>query len=178
MSRRKASKQREYTMSPLFPEDSLASLTVSPGNAEAKKMTATSGRKCAALLRNYGPAGYLVKMLLISFTWGSTTCLLTWKPAVTKHGRLYFRLVPSAPRTGETGCSLWPTPTSSDAVRAQMKIEWLAKHRRDSRKRGHGCSGIFEVAADEFGQLPSPALSEWIMGFPPNWTALELSVTP
>ncbi len=45
-------------------------------------------------------------------------------------------------------------------------------------KRGHGCSGIFEVVADEFGQLPNPALNEWIMGFPQNWTVLEPSEMP
>lgn len=39
-------------------------------------------------------------------------CWLTWKPKTTKHGRLYFQLAPSVPRTAATGFGLLPTPTT------------------------------------------------------------------
>ena len=73
-------------------------------------MTVTSGRKCSELLTNSGHLGCWVKTLLASSVWRSTTFYLTWKASATKRKRLLFRLVPSVPRTGETGCSSWPTP--------------------------------------------------------------------
>ena len=39
-------------------------------------------------------------------------CWLTWKPKITKRGRLYFQLAPSVPRTAATGFGLLPTPTT------------------------------------------------------------------
>ncbi len=64
--------------------DSLASLTVLPGSEEARKMTATSGRKCLGSSKNLDPLGLLVKTLLTSQTWSSTARYLTWKVRVTK----------------------------------------------------------------------------------------------
>ena len=43
------------------------------------------------------------------------TLFLTWKMRDTPQKRLYFQLVPSMPRTGETGSRLLPTPVASDA---------------------------------------------------------------
>jgi len=95
----------------LFPEGTLdlASLLVLPGSEKARKMTVTSGRKLLEYSRRSDPVGLLARMLLGTSVWGSTTCYLTWKAKVTKQSRLYFQLVPSTPRTDETGCSLWPT---------------------------------------------------------------------
>lgn len=99
----------------LFPEDSHASRSALPGSETARTMTVTSGRKCSELLRNCGPAGWLVKMLLESSIWRSKTCYLIWKPKATKAGRLLFRLVPSMPRTGETASPLWPTMRAKES---------------------------------------------------------------
>jgi hypothetical protein len=85
------------------------------------------------------PLGFLLKMLLVTSTWGSTRCLLTWKQTVTQGGRSLFRLVQSTPRTSASesgswlatatatanqtcpsmqkwkGCrEIWPTPTARD----------------------------------------------------------------
>lgn len=182
----KASEKQELEQLTLFPADFPVSHIVLPGSEKARQMTVTSGRRCAGLLMNSDPLGFLAKMLLESFIWGSTRFYLTWKTwgmnspeqSARRLSFLIFRLVQSMPSTSGTGYGFWPTPTSSDAFRAGMKPEWLVKHRQEGRKKGHGCSGIFEVAADEFGKLPSPVLNEWIMGFPPNWTALEPSETP
>ena len=107
--------EQAYEQLTLFREDSPASRSVLPGSEEARKMTVTSGLRCLELCRNSSRVGLLARMLLESSTWHSTRCFLTWKPCNTKQGRLYFRLVPSTPRTGETGCALWPTVCASEA---------------------------------------------------------------
>ena len=91
----------------LFPADSPASRFPQPGSEEARKMTVTSGLRCLELSRKSGPLGSLEKMLLGSSQWRSTRCYLTWKGRATKQGRLYFRLVPSMPRTGEIERASW-----------------------------------------------------------------------
>ena len=98
----------------LFPADSPVSPFPLPGSDEAVRTTAISGRKCSELLKNCGPIGSLVKMLLESSIWRSTRCFLTWKASVTPHRRLLFRLVPSTPRTGATDAPFWPTVQARD----------------------------------------------------------------
>jgi len=145
-----------------------ASLLVLPGSEEAKKMTATSGRKCSVLLRNCGPAGFLVKMLLESSVWHSTICYLTWKVSATKRGRLLFRLVPSAPHTGGTGCGLWPTPRGGEkgvglcggTGHWQMLLKALPPEE------------VKAVAAGNGGRL-NPDWVECLMGFPIGYTDVE-----
>lgn len=104
----------------LFPADSPASPFLSPGSAEARRTTVTSGQKCCELSRISGPLGSLVRTLLVSSAWRSTRCLLTWKVSATPARRLLYRLVPSMPRTGETGARLWPTPSASDCGRTAI----------------------------------------------------------
>ena len=99
----------------LFREGSPASRSALPGSEEARKMTVTSGQRCLELYKKSGPLGSLARMLLGSSAWNSTRCWLTWKPADTKCRRLYFRLVPSMPRTEGTAAQSWPTPRANDA---------------------------------------------------------------
>ncbi len=112
---------QDYEQLTLFQEGSPASPSVLPESAEAVRMTAISGRKCLELSKKSGPLGSLEKMLLESSIWRSTRCFLTWKVSATPQGRLLFRLVPSTPRTGGTGASLWrmreifPTPRAQCA---------------------------------------------------------------
>lgn len=47
-------------------------------------------------------------------TLGSTLYKLTWKPWITPSGLSRSRLRASVPRTSETGCIGWPTPTTRD----------------------------------------------------------------
>ncbi len=121
----------------LFPGDSPASRSVSPGSGEAVRMTVTSGRRCSELYRKSGPLGLLVRTLLASSQWRSTRCLLTWKASATPAKRLLFRLAPWTPRTEGTDARLsdgaerwkakitgadgqpvlWKTPTASNAAR-------------------------------------------------------------
>ena len=111
-----------------------ASRSVMPGSEEARRMTATSGRKCSALLKKSGLLGLLVKMLLASPRWSSRARFLKWQAiplyservTLTRRGagcspssvsaqtlrvsdipssRCLFRLVPWARPTNATGCS-------------------------------------------------------------------------
>ena len=87
-------------------------LSVKPGSDEARKMTVRSGLKCSELLKKQDPISCLQRTLLASSTWHSTMCFLNWKAKGTPQGRLYFQLAPSQPRTDETECGLWPTPST------------------------------------------------------------------
>lgn len=56
-----------------------ASRSVMPGSDEARKMTATSGRTCSAVLTKSSPIGLLLKMLLESSRWSSKARFLRWQ---------------------------------------------------------------------------------------------------
>jgi hypothetical protein len=123
----------------LFPEDSLASLSVLPGSEKARRMTAISGRKCFELYPKRDPLGSLLKMFLDSLDLSSSIYFLRWEArpilrrrretlvGVKEEGspslswkisnrldmpssHLYFQLTLSEPRTGATGFGLWRTP--------------------------------------------------------------------
>lgn len=90
------------------------SRSVQPGSSEARRMLATAGRRCAALLRSVTPIGLLLRMFVESSAYTSTLYLLSWKPKVTKSGRLYFLLRAWEPRTSVKGSGSWPTPKVTD----------------------------------------------------------------
>lgn len=161
---------QDYEQLSLFPGDSPVSHSVWPGSAEARMMTVTSGQKCLELSMSSGPLGSLEKMLLTSSIWHSTRCYLTWKISATKQGRLYFRLVPSTPRTGGTDARLWPTPTTGAVLCSgtgnykQLKnLEESGAITPEERR---------SMVAGNGGQL-NPAWVEALMGFPSGWTELE-----
>ena len=189
--------EQGYEQLTLFPEGFLANPLAYPGSDEARKMTVSSGLKCSVLLKNSGPVGLLGKMLLGSSIWNSTTCFLTWKAKATKRGRLYFQLVPSTPRTDETGFLLWPTPTARDCKGANS-VAHLTRPGGKNHKgqlanavrlfptpkaqnalgagQRHGSGGpSLDVVVG--GQL-NPTWVEWLMGFPVGWTDLEALEMP
>ena len=183
----------------LFPADSHASRSALPGSDEARTMTVTSGRKCCELYRNCGPLGSLVKTLLGSSLWGSTRCFLIWKASTTPARCLLFRLVPSTPRTGETGAQSWPTQTAADSYTGHLKSTqqkpgsthsvnlsdavkmWPTPTASDCNGTGirGSKSQIHDLKRgklagtvktdDSPGQL-NPDWVEWLMAFPPGWT--------
>ncbi len=65
----------------LFPPDSPASPSATPGNGGGLTTTAISGRKLYAYCPNYGPLGLLARMLLGSSVWQSQMGRLTWSVA-------------------------------------------------------------------------------------------------
>ena len=160
-----------------------------------QKMTAISGQKCLRLSKQSGQIGLLLKMLLESQVWVSQIVKLRWKAKrifsekvilytnkdnnsfltessqilkqvdiLSKH--LLFQLVPSMPRTDETGFGLWPTPVSSEGPGGKNVIKLTDviegkryTHKGDQRKMD--------------GSL-NPQWVEWLMGFPIGWTDLSV----
>ena len=117
----------------LFPEDSPASHSPLPGSKEARKMTATSGRKWLGLSKNFGPLGLLEKMLLESLRWHSPIFYMNWKPVDIGQGHFLFQLALSEPDTGDTGSRLWATPNTMDYL-PQRSPEALKRQAEGSRK--------------------------------------------
>lgn len=184
----------------LLQEDSLASHSVLPGSEKARQMTVSSGLRCAALLRNQGPIGCLLRTFLESSEWNSTACFLTWKTSATPHGRLLFQLAPSVPTTSEIGFSLLPTPGANDwktskkegQRRGQLNeaVEntptWIPCPCCENfyctihQKHSHECEcpPIEEMDFDPYTRPPlgynlNPVFVEWLMGYPLEWTALN-----
>lgn len=146
-------------------QDFLASRIPIPGSDGARQMTERSGRYLLTLLDRYIHDTSFSKTFLESSAWGSAICYLNWRHSVIPcTSRLYFQLVPSTPRTDETGFGLWPTPTASD-----------------TRDRGGPSTPCVRKRAELGKQLNlshyvdgplNPAWVEWLMGYPEGWTDL------
>ena len=111
-------RKQDLKLPPSSPADFPASPSPPPENEKALRMSATCGRKCAALLPSCGPVGCLGKMLLASSIWGSTKRFLTWQKRDTLFSHSYFRLVASAhgmsARELLSSRLMFPTPLASD----------------------------------------------------------------
>ncbi len=155
-------------------EDTLVSLSVSPGSDQARMMTATSGQKYSALLDQSNPVGYCSKMLLDTSRWVSTTCFLTWTPSATPRNRSLFRLAPSIQSTEEIESGLWPTPTANDFKGAGMS--GMLRDRLDYAVERGGTKSKQYTRQEQHGRL-NPDWVEWLMGYPIGWTDCEDSET-
>ena len=156
--------------------DFLASHSVSRGSIEARKMTATSGRKCVALLRKQDPVGSLLRMLLESLRWHSTRCFLNWKACGTPAGFAYFQLVPSTPLTEGTefGSSLIPTVAARD-YKGARKPDTMQKTGRNSET--NSLPDLVEWRDGTNSRL-SPQFAEEMMGYKIGFSASKPSETP
>ena len=143
----------------------------------------TSGRKCAASLRNCGPIMCLAKMLLTSSIWGSTKRSLTWKRRDMQSGHSYFLLAPSVRGMSGNELSSWglmfPTPLASDigtrATVSRVEMTPRGGFRGLRKNGGKWAAGLSEVIyflerkADTSMRI-NPEWVEWMMGFPKGWT--------
>ena len=117
----------------LFLADFHASRSPLPGSSEARKMTATSGRKWLGLSKNSGPLGLLEKTLLESLNWHSPIFYLNWKPVDIGQGHFLFQLALLEPDTEDTELRLWATPNTMDYL-PQRSLEALKRQAQGSRK--------------------------------------------
>ena len=160
-------------------------------------MTATSGLRLLDFYRKSGPVGLLVRTLLGTSLWASTTFYLTWKASTTPRKRLLFRLVPSAPHTDETGFSLWPTPKATEIE--ESVLNWKERKEKEGSKVGGPSLNVavkmwptpvtndaknatLPPAATDWDNIPgalirtghqgqlNPEWVECLMGFPIGWT--------
>ena len=177
-------------------EDSPVNPSRAQGNNKGKTTTVISGLKWSAVSPFSGPLGSLVKMCMASSIWGSSKCVLTWKPLVIKSRCLGFQLVPSMRRTKENESGSWPTPTVEDAwggnpdnptptsrnlasLRNAVKL-WPTPRVGKSNGYGrqlHAMVGREEGLKMSGGQL-NPTWVEWLMGYPLGWTDLKGSAMP
>lgn len=134
--------------------------------------------------------------------WGSDEYSGTWPRAGTTRSGTAFRQQPSAPLTGATASSLWPTPTASDhkgAKTAAAAKKWGSRGANlpeavqqaaagdprwpmdlentvivfdDLDRPMLVCSHCMEPHEDWHGPL-NPAWVEYLMGFPLGWTLID-----
>ncbi len=157
----KAATPAQSTLSPeVFPVSHSAAL----GTAEARRMTAISGRRCLELygrrLRDGSSVRTLVASLLGTEAWSSKECSLTWKPKVTKRGRLLFQLAPSVPRTGGTGYGLLLTPT---VVQTEESPERM-RERAERNGYDNGTRWGSLASQIRYGFLPTPRAADGYKG--------------
>lgn len=136
------------------------------GKDLGKKMKDISGRKCLESFKRFAQNGLWAKtfsdLLIGTGDWFSTKCNLTWKLRGTKFNRMYFQLVPSTLPTEETGCGLWPTPTSvqrDHPERVQGLLEKGAETMM-SRKNGENRPNSILDMAMFTGLIPTPDCSD------------------
>ena len=101
----------------------------------------------------------------------------TWPRAGTMRNGQCFLLPSSARLTFGRESSYWPTPQASDAFRlafsiAQHKQQYVRK-KNDPRLKPHGCRVLAEELAHWEDRCLTPRLTEWMMGFPVDWTNVE-----
>lgn len=184
-------------------EDFLASHSAMPASAEARRMTAISGRTCLELLEKSGRAGSWAKTFTALLTgmegWFSTRCYLTWKLKATKSGRMFCQLQVSMPRITGTGFGsspsivsippygrrkLIPTPIALDGTSADFAIKLRRQEKPESADKltaylFHNWQKLAQTEEQssapigEIGRV-NPRFVAEMMGFPVNWTEKPL----
>lgn len=87
---------------------------------------------------------------------GSTLYSMTWKPHITPAGRSLSRLVASARRISDKGCTGWPTATAQDTRSySQRSIE---KFISEGQVSGHS---VDLNAASQMAGWPTTAARDW-----------------
>ena len=147
--------------------------SASPARIDEELMIpATYGPGFLDALESSGLAGSFVKMLEATFTWASTTSLLTWKVSATPAGRSLYQLSASTRDTrGKDSGSLpaarelWPTPLASDGKRGDCPSE--------RARRSPYLPTIMAMRENiEVGSSLrlNATFVEWLMGYPLGWT--------
>ena len=127
----------------LWPEDSPANRSVTPGFSEGQKTPAFYGRRCIELYKSAGLHGSSLKMfsdLLVTQTeWSSSKCALIWKVKATKYNRLLFQLRVRTLFKKESGSGLLPALTASEAKKDKVTPGEHFKAFRQTKKQLPDC---------------------------------------
>lgn len=162
----------------LFPEDSLVSPLVKPGNGRERTITVISGQKCLELSERFNHPTLLAKMLLASSIWKTAKHLsgysTIWKMKGITTKYLLFHLQVSERGIKEKGFGFIPTPLAVDHKRMtrdfQKKIANL--------KRDHQTTLIDMLQLHGLTDTQIMEVYESQMGYPIGWTDLNHSETP
>ena len=163
--------EQDYIQLTLFREDSHASHSPLPGNGEARRMTATSGRKCLELLENSNRNGLSGRMFLDLFEQHLKTYFPNLKKKTMKQGSTVAKLGMSADCSEGKELLLWPRPTTGAPLCGGTgNFKQMEKLRK--------CGIITEEERKNLvcgsGGKSNPVLMEWLMGFPIGWTDLNV----
>lgn len=95
-----------------------------------------------------------------------------------------YRRAPLVHHIHAKECSLWPTPTVFDCARRPIKsrVQLLRRGTKSFYSKKSGIRGSIQGIVDWIAArdpldrflLPNPRWIEWLMGFPDNWTALDV----
>ena len=138
-------------------------------------MCGTYGPTSQSAFAYYDPDSLCWKTSQGTLDLGSTKCSVTLPPSGSMQSGALSARAPWVPHTHASVCSSWPTPRAHDsngggcAPRERGEGNKPIENLKDRVRRLTGCA------------YPSPALSEYLMGFPDQWTTLtdcEPSETP
>ena len=121
------------------------------------------GTKCYGWCANADPIGWSLRMSLRYASAARTGSWPDWRRRATPAGRSWWVLRMPPHPTGAPGSSFWPTPLARD---------WRSGSATQRAKR-RSCQ-----LPDRLGGPLNPDWIEWLMGFPPGWTACAPSATP
>ena len=143
------------------PEDSHVNHSALRVKEKAKKILATSGRKCLELLKRLDRPGLLARTLLESLDWHSSKYFLIWKVRGITPKHLSFQLALSGRCTKETDFGLWLTPTASDGKMSKKKTENLYVTENGTiRLRNKAGSSSNAGLANQVQFYPTPRASD------------------
>jgi len=137
---------------------------------KAQRMDGTSGLTSEELYQQNIHAGLFLKMLEDTFQSALPQSSMTFKKKITAQSLCYYRLMVSAQFMKEQDFMSWPTPTTGAAL-----CGGTGNFQKMQRLKEAG--QITEIERRNLtqgnGGKSNPALLEWLMGYPTEWTELE-----
>ena len=168
-------------------EDSLVNHSHKQEERKEHMTTDISGMKLLESLENVNPDGLLGKMLKALLTsktaWYSDRCKMIWKNKVSKSNVLLYQLQASVLGIKEKEYGLlhimYPTPRASDIEGGIVKdVQIKNGHFFRENKKGErwGVKLRDAVAKNKKpGGKLNPEFVEFLMGYPMNWTKIDLN---
>lgn len=147
-------------------EDSLAKTLVLPEKEQESTENAPAcGITWPESLAKFDPDTFSWRTRQCLLFEDSGECLETWPQwGMMRNGVCWERSI-SEHRIAETGCGYWATPQASDNRKCVSTFGSTLRNRKNIPELG-----------TENGWI-NPELSEWLMGWPTNWTDLQGAVT-
>lgn len=164
-----------------------ASRTAWQASGVAPMMSAIYGRQQLASLQRLAPNACFLKTLLVQLDIFVSESSPGWKDMIIAVRQDYLRRVKSARHTSASDSSYWPTPASRDYKGANGEAHL---------KNGTGRKHLVQLPNFVCHSLPpdhptlasggdashkiqtlNPRFVEWLMGWPPGWTAYDLPAT-
>lgn len=161
-----------------LPQGFLANLSASQESNLEMPTNGTCGQKLFESFVRYDPGVQCWRTRQRSFIVDTLEEFsATWPTSGLMRSGECFRLPEWEHRTYDRDYGFWPTPVASDSKRGDgLSRDSLSKayNSRTGREgRGPACANLCEVLAVEFDCALQPTFSEWLMGWPIDWTALE-----